>query len=47
MAGDVSPGAARLEFSGDLIALREDLVAMTVAAVVAIRAATTLLLQSR
>ena len=40
-------GAARLEFSGDLVALRADLVAMTVATADAIRLATSVLLHSR
>lgn len=42
----MSSGASRLEFSGELIALRSDLVAMTAAAALAIRAATAVLLHT-
>ncbi|HEY5845860.1 MAG TPA: PhoU domain-containing protein [Microlunatus sp.] len=43
----MNQGAARLEFGGDLVALRADLVAMTVATADAIRLATSVLLHSR
>lgn len=43
----MSSGSARLEFSGDLVALQADLVAMTAAAAEAISEATAVLLDSR